>query len=45
MTGRGVRHPGDQCDTYILDAEFARLWRSPAARQLFPGWWREAVVT
>src|SRR5262249_16119499 len=23
MTGRGVRHPGDQCDTYILDAEFA----------------------
>ncbi len=45
MTGRGVRHHGDRCDTYILDAEFARLWRSPAARRLFPGWWREAVVT
>ncbi|TMC03152.1 MAG: ATP-dependent DNA helicase, partial [Chloroflexi bacterium] len=45
MTGRGVRHPGDQCDTYILDMEFARLWRSAAARRLFPGWWREAVVT
>src|SRR6266700_1075324 len=43
MTGRGVRHAGDRCDTYILDSEFERLWQSPA-RRLFPAWWREAVV-
>ena len=44
MTGRGVRHAGDHCQTYILDEEFDRLWRSARARLLFPAWWREAVV-
>jgi Rad3-related DNA helicase len=44
MTGRGVRHPEDRCDAYILDEEFGRLWRSPYARRLFPAWWRETVV-
>jgi Rad3-related DNA helicase len=44
MTGRGVRHADDRCDTFILDEEFGRLWRSPSARRLFPAWWREAVV-
>ena len=43
MTGRGVRHAGDRCDTYILDAEFGRLCRN-GGWGLFPAWWREAVV-
>lgn len=43
MTGRGVRHELDRCDTYILDAEFEKLWKA-SGKRLFPGWWREAVI-
>jgi len=42
MTGRGVRHDTDWSDSWILDAEFARLRRR--AWHLFPEWWREAVT-
>lgn len=42
MTGRGVRHEHDHCDTYVLDSEFGPLWRR--GRDLFPDWWREAVM-
>lgn len=41
MTGRGVRHEDDTCVTYILDAQFRKLWREN--RALLPEWWREAV--
>ena len=44
MTGRGMRGEDDRCDSYILDSEFGGLWFSTAARNLMPGWWREAVV-
>jgi len=42
MTGRGMRSANDWCDTYILDAQFKRLYKDH--RTLFPKWWRESVV-
>jgi len=42
MTGRGMRSRTDWCDTYILDAQFKRLYREN--KRLFPKWWREALV-
>lgn len=42
MTGRGMRSADDLCDSYILDAQFMRLWHNN--NTLFPRWWREAVV-
>src|SRR5438105_9426812 len=41
MTGRGVRHEADRCETYILDAEFSRLLSH--RREMFPRWWLDSV--
>jgi Rad3-related DNA helicase len=41
MTGRGVRHDADRCETYILDSEFERLLAR--RRGMFPRWWLEAL--
>ena len=41
MTGRGMRHKDDWCDSYIVDRQFVELWRRH--RDLFPRWWRDAV--
>lgn len=41
MTGRGVRHENDTCDTYIFDKQFGRL-RLEMGRY-FPDWWLEAI--
>lgn len=43
MIGRGVRHEDDWCTTYVIDAEFMKLWRQD--RRLLPEWVREAVDT
>jgi len=40
MCGRGIRSAEDQCDIYILDAQFERLYRD---KYLFPQWWRDAL--
>ena len=40
MTGRGVRDMDDWCDTYILDSNFARLWKD--VKRFAPDWWAEA---
>jgi Rad3-related DNA helicase len=42
MTGRGVRHEGDWCVSYILDRNFATgIWMK--GRELFSEWWREGL--
>jgi ATP-dependent DNA helicase DinG len=41
MTGRGVRHEADRCETYLLDSEFGRLLSR--RRGMFPRWWLEAL--
>ena len=41
MTGRGVRHEADRCETYVLDSEFSRLLSH--RREMFPRWWLDAV--
>lgn len=44
MTGRAVRNKDDKATTYIFDQQFSgNLWRK--RKMLFPGWWRDAVVT
>lgn len=40
--GRGTRSETDWCDSWILDAEFARVW---ALQHLLPSWFVEGVVT
>lgn len=42
MTGRGMRSKDDWCDTYILDAQFRRLYREN--KRLFPKWWTDALA-
>jgi Rad3-related DNA helicase len=42
MTGRGMRSVDDHCDSYILDANFARFYGQN--KNMFAPWWREAVV-
>lgn len=43
MTGRGVRSAEDHCTTYILDRQFvSNLYKRN--KNLFPAWWREALV-
>ncbi|MDP2665399.1 MAG: ATP-dependent DNA helicase [bacterium] len=42
MTGRGMRHRDDWCQSYILDEQFAGLWKKHW--RLFPAWWREALI-
>jgi Rad3-related DNA helicase len=41
MTGRGVRHEADRCETYILDSEFSNLLAH--RRDMFPSWWLDAL--
>jgi Rad3-related DNA helicase len=42
MSGRGMRHEDDYCETYILDSQFvSNLWKQ--SKQLFPNWWVEAL--
>lgn len=42
-TGRGVRHADDWAVSYILDSQFlSNVWGRN--RNLFPEWWREAVI-
>lgn len=44
MCGRGMRHEGDWCTTYILDRQFSsNLWMK--WKQVFPRWFQDAVVT
>jgi ATP-dependent DNA helicase DinG len=43
MTGRGMRHEGDMCESYILDSNFINLvWRKN--KHLLPEWWKSALV-
>ena len=41
MCGRGIRSAEDQCEIYILDTQFERLYREN--KYLFPQWWRAAL--
>lgn len=43
QAGRGVRSKTDVCPTYILDAGFKK-WFYPKNRELFPAWFKEALV-
>lgn len=43
MCGRGVRNESDWAITYIIDAQFGRLYRE--WKNFFPAWWREALKT
>lgn len=43
QAGRGVRSKTDVCPTYILDAGFSK-WFYPKNRELFPAWFKEALV-
>lgn len=43
MTGRGMRSEDDQCDSYILDAQFvSNIYMKN--KHLIPAWWRESLV-
>jgi len=43
MTGRGMRHDQDYCESYILDKSFVdQIWRRH--RNLLPKWWTDALV-
>jgi Rad3-related DNA helicase len=43
MTGRGMRHQDDMCESYILDSNFIELvWRKN--KHLLPDWWKSALV-
>ena len=43
MTGRGMRHQNDQCDSYILDRQFVtNIWKKN--RALIPKWWSDALI-
>jgi Rad3-related DNA helicase len=41
-TGRGVRGPGDKCETFIVDD--SAMWFIPKYKECFPRWWREAYM-
>lgn len=41
MSGRAMRSEDDYCEIYILDSQFARLFKEN--KYLFPAWWREAL--
>ena len=42
MTGRVCRSESDSGVSYVLDADFMRLWEGH--EKDFPGWWRDACV-
>ena len=41
--GRGVRHSADYCKTYMLDANFGRVYDQ--YRSFFPVWFQNAIIT
>lgn len=42
MTGRAMRHEDDQCEIYILDAQFlSNIWKK--SRHIIPSWWSDAI--
>lgn len=41
MTGRGMRHKNDYCESIILDAQYSRL--KALAGTLLPSWWTDSV--
>lgn len=41
-SGRSVRHDQDYCFTYILDADFERLYNKNS--HLFPQWYKDAII-
>jgi len=43
MAGRGVRGMDDYAVTYILDAQFDKVYRE--SKRLFPPWFQEAVIS
>lgn len=43
MSGRAVRSENDRATTYILDEQFGRLYDDN--KQLFPEWFKEALIT
>ena len=44
MTGRGMRHRGDRCVTYVLDDQFKKnVWRNSLTRNKLPKWWKDSV--
>lgn len=43
MAGRGVRSADDYAATYILDAQFDKLYNE--FRQLFPKWFRDSIIS
>jgi Rad3-related DNA helicase len=43
MTGRGMRHEDDMCESYILDSQFIKMvWQKN--KHLLPQWWKDALV-
>jgi Rad3-related DNA helicase len=40
-TGRGMRSADDFCESYILDAQFKRVYEQKP--MFLPMWWRESV--
>lgn len=43
MTGRGMRHRDDYCESYILDKQFvSNVWKR--SQGLLPQWWKEALI-
>jgi Rad3-related DNA helicase len=44
MTGRAVRSKDDYATTYILDKSFGEQLWSRGGRNMFPDWWKEAIV-
>jgi Rad3-related DNA helicase len=42
MTGRGMRSADDSCTSYILDAQFQRVFNQKPL--YLPSWWRDAVA-
>ncbi len=42
MTGRGVRHEADRCETYVLDCQADRIVKQ--GRGDLPVWWLESLV-
>ena len=44
MTGRAVRSEEDYAETWILDKAFGEQLWARGGRELFPQWWKDAVV-
>lgn len=42
--GRIVRAPDDKGCSYILDEAFAAFYQNPQVKEMFPGWFRQALI-